>query len=240
MNLNQPHRILNEADVVKMRILVKLPSRERPQKLLQRIEEYQSLASSKSIKYLVSLDTNDGTCNNDYIIGRLKELNCIVYVGDSVNKVDACNRDIEKVNGWDILILASDDMVCQVNNWDLILSNEMESFYPDTDGVLWHWDGDNNTRVKLNTMCILGYDYYKRFNYIYHQDYRSLFCDNEFTEVANRLGKQSYFEQVLFKHIHFSNTHGIQRDALMNRTQSFYQLDKLIYEQRKSINFNLK
>lgn len=222
-----------------MQILVKLPSRERPQKLLQIIDEYKTLAFDKSIKYLVSLDTNDQSSNNSYVLGRLKELGCIVYVGDSMNKVSACNRDVEKVNGWDILVLASDDMICQVQGWDKILSDEMEKNYPDTDGVLWHWDGDVNTRGKLNTMCILGYKYYKKFNYIYHDSYRSLFCDNEFTEVANILRKQTYFEQVLFKHVHFSNTHGIPKDALMTRTQSFYGIDKLIYEQRKKQNYGL-
>ncbi len=222
-----------------MNILVHLPCRERSAKLLQRITEYQQLAHDKTIQYLVSLDTNDPSCNNGYVIGRLHALGCTVCVGDSKNKVDACNRDIEKAEPWDILVLASDDMVCQVVNWDLILSNEMESLYPDTDGVLWHWDGDKNTEGKLNTMCILGREYYKRFLYIYNREYYSLFCDNEFTEVANKLGKQAYSTQVLFKHEHFSNTYGVQKDALMTRTQSYYQIDKLTYEQRKSRNYEL-
>ncbi len=219
-----------------MRLLVKLPCRERPQKLIQRIEEYQSLSFDKSIKYLVSLDSNDITCNNAHVLSSLKELNCVVYVDNSFSKIHAVNRDIEKVNGWDILVLASDDMVCQLNNWDLILSNEMESIYPDTDGVLWHSDG--YVKERLNTMCIMGYDYYKRFNYIYHPEYQSLFCDNEFMEVANKLGKQTYFEQVLFAHEHPSNGVGFM-DKLYRKTESFYLIDKRTYEQRKSRNYGL-
>lgn len=219
-----------------MKILLKIPSRERPQKLLQRIEEYQSFAFDKSIKYLVSLDANDTTCNNPYVLGRLKELGCIVYVGDSVSKIHACNRDIEKVNGWDILILASDDMVCKVKDWDLILSNEMKSTYPDTDGVLWHSDGYVGN--KLNTMCILGNKYYQRFSYIYPPEYRSLWCDNEFTEVATILGKQTYFEHVLFAHEHPSNIGG-HVDQQYRKTESFYHIDKAVYEQRKSRNYGL-
>ncbi len=222
-----------------MRILVKIPCRERSQKLLQRITEYQHLATDKTIQYLVSLDSNDTTCNNPYVLGRLQALRCVVYIGDSRNKVHACNRDIEKANEWDILVLASDDMVCQVEGWDQILIKEMTEYYPDTDGVLWHWDGDANTRTTLNTMCVLGREYYKRFNYIYAPEYYSLFCDNQFTEVASILGKQTYFEQVLFKHVHFSNTIGMQKDLLMQRTQSFYHIDKLTYEKNKSRNYDL-
>jgi hypothetical protein len=141
-------------------------------------------------------------------------------------------------------------MVCIQQGWDSILKAEMATEFSDTDGVLWHWDGDKNTRMAymgssdqykmkggLNTMCILGRKYYERFNYIYHPEYRSLFCDNEFTEVANNLGKQKYFDLVLFKHEHFSNTPGLRQDALMMRTQSFYSIDNLTFQRRKQLNF---
>ena len=59
--------------------------------------------------------------------------------------------------------------------------------YPDTDGVLWFNDGFQGNR--LNTLCILGKKYYERFNYIYHPDYISLYCDEEQTNVARNMNK---------------------------------------------------
>jgi len=224
-----------------MKILVKLPCRERASKLIKRIEEYQSKAIDKSIKYLISLDANDNgrldSCNMPHVLARLKELNCIVFIGDSKNKIDACNRDIDMVNGWDILVLASDDMECVCEGWDKILKFEMEVYFPDTDGVLWHWDGDANTRGSLNTMCILGKKYFDRFNYIYHPKFISLWADNLFTELSIYLNKSYYSEDVLFKHVHYSNTRGMQQDALMRKTQTYYMVDQKMYQELRIDNF---
>lgn len=222
-----------------MRILVKIPCRERPQKLLKRIVEYQSLADDKTIQYLVSLDLNDSSCTSPYMLGRLQALGCKVFIGQSRNKVDACNRDIGNAEPWDILVLASDDMECVEKGWDTILKYEMVFSFPDTDGVLWHWDGDPNTKGRLNTMCIVGFKYYNRFGYLYENSYKSLFCDNEFTEVSQMLKKVFYSDSVLFKHVHFSNTRGLMKDALMNRTQSYYTVDRLNYELRKKQNYGI-
>lgn len=222
-----------------MKILVKLPCRERPNKLLKRIAEYQHLADDKTIQYLVSLDLNDQSCTSPYVLGRLQALGATVFIGQSKNKVEACNRDIGNAEPWDILVLASDDMECVQKGWDTILKYEMVFSFPDTDGVLWHWDGDKNTKEKLNTMCILGRKYYDRFSYIYEPSYKSLFCDNEFTEVSMILKKCFYSDSVLFKHVHFSNTYGVPKDALMKRTQLFYSVDKSNYELRKSRNYGL-
>lgn len=222
-----------------MKILVKLPCRERPQKLLQRIQEYQSLATDKGIQYLVSLDRNDPSCTSGYILGRLHALGCTVCIDNSHNKINAVNRDIEKADSWDILVLASDDMVCVQQGWDDIIKSDMVVNYPDTDGVLWYWDGDNATKGKLNTMCILGKKYYERFGYIYHPEYKSLWCDNEFMEVADMLGRQYKSETVLFKHVHFSNTPGLQPDKLMKRTQSLYTQDQQTFTKRKAENYGL-
>lgn len=227
-----------------MRILLKLPCRERPQKLLKRIEEYKALANDKDILYVVNLDNNDQTMN-PFLVGRLQALGCQIYWGDSMNKIHAVNRDMERITDeWDILVLASDDMVCVQQGWDSILKSEMVLHFPDTDGVLFHWDGDPATKkhsngTGLNTMCIIGRKYFKRFSFIYHPDYKSLFCDNEFTEVADLLKKQHRSDTVLFKHEHYTNTPGHQPDNLMRRTQSFYTQDEMTYNKRKAMNFGL-
>ncbi len=234
-----------------MKILVKFPSRERPQKLLQRLHEYKDLSASKDqIKYLVTLDANDNSCRSDFFMSRIKEIDggsdhIMVIRGESRNKIDAINRDMDKVpsSSWDILVLASDDMVCVQSGWDVTLKYEMRTHFPDTDGVLFHWDGDaatqrHNEGRGLNTMCILGRKYYERFGYIYHPEYKSLFCDNEFTEVADILDRQYRSSDVLFKHVHFSNSNE-KPDNLMVRTQSFYKADESTYNKRKLINFGL-
>ena len=87
-----------------------------------------------------------------------------------------------------------------VLEWDVEIIEKMPQ---DLDHVLFYNDGYCGS--KLNTMCILGRKYYERFHYIYHPAYKSLWCDNEFMEVADMLGKQTYYNTCLFRHDHFAN-----------------------------------
>ena len=106
----------------------------------------------------------------------------------------------------------------------------MIKHFPDTDGCLWYNDGYQD---RICTLCIVGRKYYERFNYIYNPEYHSLFCDNEFTEVARSLGKIKYFDRVLFKHEHFANTNETKRDSLYDRNEALFNIDKQTFERRK-------
>ncbi len=226
-----------------MNILVKLPSRSRPEKCFDIIESYSQMADNP-VQIMVNYDIDDPTMNNPGVVRRLTSYdNVIACEGTSISKIHAINRDFQKMPEFDILVLASDDMICQVKGWDTILKQEMATHFPDTDGTLFHWDGDPATRRHNNgkglcTMCILGKKYFDRFGFIYHPDYTSLWCDNEFTDVAQQLGKMFFSEDVLFKHVHYSND-GSKPDALMMKTQSFYRQDEQVYNRRKSFNFGL-
>ena len=67
-------------------------------------------------------------------------------------------------------------MIPEIKGFDSIIRNEMQKLFPDTDGILWFFDG---WRKDLNTLCILGRKYYDRFGYIYHPDYNSFWSDAE-------------------------------------------------------------
>ena len=127
-------------------------------------------------------------------------------------------------------------MVPKVKGYDTIIRNKMNELYPDTDGVLWFNDGNQGDR--LNTLCILGKKYYKRFNYIYNPEYKSVWSDNEFMDVANLLGKQTYFNDVIIRHEHPDVGFG-QRDTIPFDNIKNESIDNDVYLKRKSINFEL-
>lgn len=222
-----------------LRILCKLPTRERPAKFLSVIKRYIEYADDKNIQYIISIDSNDKSMNAPYVQEEMRTLGLRVFSGTSLNKIHAINRDMEKAFEWDILVNGSDDMVCVVKGWDTILKTEMAMFFPDTDGVLWHWDGDVNTQGKLNTMCIMGRKYYERFGYIYNPEYISLWSDNEFTKTSILLNKCYESNLVLFKHEHFSNNRNIIPDNLMKKTQSYFKQDEKTYFKREANHFGL-
>ena len=221
-----------------MKILIKFPTRGRKNKFFNVLKKYQTFLSDiNNVTFLISIDEDDADMNNSDSLEILSTFkNCKVIVGKSNSKIHAVNRDIDKDGDWDIILLASDDMIPQVKGYDQIIINKMLENYPDTDGVLWFNDGYQGN--KLNTLCILGKKYYERFNYIYFPEYKSTWCDNEFMSVANLLGKQMYFNEVIIKHEHPDWGFGGQ-DDIHKKNHIDLSYDMNLYNKRKQINFSL-
>ena len=175
---------------------------------------------------LVSVDSDDESMHRNFDYP-----NTTIISGVSKNKIDAINRDLNKYSGdWDILVNMSDDMVFTKKGFDDIIRDNCE-----LDQCLHFPDGNRNDLI---TMAIMGYYYYERFNYIYHPDYRSLYCDNEMTDVAKQLGCYKYIDEQILEHRHPAYGKGVF-DAQYQHTESYSPLDKAIYEKRKANNFNL-
>ena len=223
------------------KILFKLPSRTRPKRVFEVLDEtLKNLSDKENYEFLLTLDGDDQSMNNYNVIEKLNSYKNMNYVfGSSNSKIEAVNRDMDTFNkDWDILVLLSDDMIPVKEGFDNIIREKYDEFFPDLDGVTWFSDGFQKNRI--NTLCILGKKYYERFNYIYHPSYKSLYCDNEFTIVANKLGKQKYFDMVIIEHRHFSIGNNRERyDALYRRNDSLMSTDHINYNKREKNNFDL-
>lgn len=221
-----------------MKLLIKFPTKNRKDKFLNVLYQYINLSVDKNnLKFLITIDNDDVTMNNSETLSILDTIPNLIYtVNESKSKIDAVNRDMDIIDDWDIVLLASDDMIPQIIGYDEIIRKNMETYYPDTDGVLFFNDGFQGDR--LNTLSIMGRKYYNRFNYIYHPDYKSQYSDNEFMEVANILGKQTYFENVIIKHEHPDWGYG-QNDNTHLENMRNLNHDYLIYINRKNNNYFL-
>ena len=221
-----------------MKLLIKFPTRNRPAKFIKILKVYHSLLDDKNTKFIISCDNDDETMNNDGIkefVNDLIDVNIELHFNDNKSKIEAVNANMENVD-FDIVLLASDDMIPVSQGFDTIIKNKMTEHYSDTDGVLWFNDGYQGN--KLNTLCILGKKYYDRFNYIYNPEYKSVWSDNEFMDVANILNKQTYFDEVIIRHEHpdwgFGKNDLIHQENIKN--ESF---DRQVFDRRKNINFGL-
>lgn len=176
-------------------ILFKLATRSRPEKARASINNIIENCLSDNFTILVSADFDDDTMKNFSYV----HSNVTIVYGISKSKIDAINRDMYIAPKFDILINTSDDMVFQVKGFDNIIRQD---FTDNLDQFIHYSDG--NQKENISTMSIMGVDYYKRFNYIYHPDYKSLWCDAEATDVAVMLGKYRYMgdNKILFKHLH--------------------------------------
>jgi hypothetical protein len=222
-----------------MKLLVKFPTRGRKDKFFSTLNLYYEYCEDiDNTEFLISIDSDDNEMNNEEVVNRINSYkNIKVVIGNSLSKIDAVNRDLNGFEKeWDILLLASDDMIPQVKGYDKIIKDNMLFNYPDTDGILWFNDGFQGNR--LNTLCILGKKYYKRFNYIYNPEYRSCWSDNEFMVVGNLLKRQSYIDQVIIKHEHPDWGYG-KNDFVHQKNVSDFNYDYNIYKIRESNNFGL-
>jgi hypothetical protein len=228
----------------KYKILFKYASRSRNTKFFTGLDNIlKNLFDLENFCILISLDIDDYSMNNKETINRLLEYvnkypeKIIIKFGRSKNKIDAINRDVNEIKekfNFDILVNFSDDMEFIEHSFDEIIRSKFFVFYPDTDGNIYFNDGFTGER--LSTMSIIGRKYYDKFNYIYHPSYHSLWCDNEYTEVAKRNEKIIYFHERIFNHNHPSNIGGFIDEQLI-KTESFSDIDRQNYEQRLKNNF---
>lgn len=211
------------------KILIKFPTRSRHEKFHNVLQNYIDMATSiQNIKIIVSVDDDDSP-------EKYKKIHeCVsIFSGKKSNKIDAINRDIPDPSTFDILLLASDDMIPIQKGYDDIIRSKMSEHFPDGDGVLFFNDGYK--KYKLNTLVICGSKYYERFGYIYYPEYKSFFCDNEFMDEANKLGKQIYFHDVIIKHEHPQNTKLIKNiDNLYKINDIYIKIDRDLYISRRS------
>lgn len=214
------------------KILCKVTSRSRPDQLLNVVGEYLKRAANPvRLCWLFSFDEDDLTANEELFrrIGGIVQTDRLVISKlPSDGKISAINRDVNDYPfEWDILLNISDDQIPEVNGYDNIIRNAMPE---DLDASLWFFDG---AQPRINTQEIQGRAYYDRLKYIYYPGYKSFYCDNEATEVAQRLGKLIKSGECLIRHHHPAIIKSVRNDALYDRNQKFWDHDKALFHSRK-------
>lgn len=218
-----------------MKILFKIASRERPKwliRLLKNIEE--KISPDREYEILLSIDRGDESFNEvKPYLHFFKNIN--LQYGDRDGKIGAINRHIDRAKiDWDVVMVASDDMLFTYNDWDKDMELLIKGGFKDNNFFAHFSDG--HTFEAIPSMSIIGRDAYEMDKYIYNPIYKSLWCDNEAKEVAIRRGHYKYFDLVFFSHVHPANF-GIPQDDLYKHNESFYLSDQETYNQRAALNF---
>lgn len=221
-----------------MSILIKLASRSRPSKFFRALQNIKNQTQGE-YKVLVSADSDDKTMNNRQMIRHVSTLkNVAMYFGEHCTKIEAINRDMDKVEGWDILVNFSDDFQIVRRGWDRILRTQVAERWPGSTDWFAHYT-DSYVHEALPTISIMGRDYFLRDNYIYHPSYKSFSCDAESFYVAKARGCHHYFAERLFKHEHPANNRRLRNDSLY-KINSFHSThDVKNYYERLNNNFYL-
>ncbi len=228
-----------------MRILLKCPTRSRPEKIVTTLSRYVALAAHpEQLGVCVSCDTDD-TSMSATVEARLHQVlgptawHQIVR-SPNKSKIEACNANMSEIDwDWQIVVLVSDDMIPQMKGWDDVIRTHMLARYPDTNGILWFNDGFQGE--KLNTLSIYGRAMYNELGYIYHPDYKSLFCDTELTDRCrgDLADRTMYIPYCIIRHEHPGTGYSQNMDTLYQHNQRFWSTDMHTYIRRKTYPFDI-
>jgi len=214
------------------KILMKFTSRGRYETLKRCVQAYFNMANNtNNMVWIFTIDEDDETFQKEDFNVFLQNLKIdyIIYIGNSQGKIDAINRDVASISkDWDILLNISDDQLPIISGYDDIIRNTM----PDNlDFSLWFNDGHQNDII---TQEILGRKYYEDQGYIYFPKYKSFFCDNESTIVAQKKGKLIKSALCIIKHFHphWGYNDHIQQDQLYITNDAYWEHDKNLFNQR--------
>jgi autotransporter strand-loop-strand O-heptosyltransferase len=224
------------------KLLFNFASRSRPERLKNVIINLiDNLEDLVNFKILISIDDDDELTNNAFFLKSLipheYSNNIFIFSSPRKDKIDAINRDVNKISDWDILVNCSDDFEFILYGFDNLIRDKFNELYDDLDGCL-HFSDD----VHFDDLCthsVIGKKYYERFNYVFYPKYKSFYCDNEFTEVAKQLEKITYIPFQFYNHLHYSLFSDILMDELYMTNEKFSEIDKELYFDRKKINFGI-
>lgn len=226
-----------------MKIIVKMATRSRPEKFKTAMKRYFDYLSGKNeVRFVITCDLNDETMNNDdmksWFDEAKKTQDIDVFYGNCKSKVEACNADLDNEE-CDVLLVASDDMMPVVEDYDEYISVAFEKLFPNFDGAVKFHDGLRNDI--LMTLPCLGWKLYKAIGHCYHPDYTSLYCDNEQTQICHSMERLGVSNQCIIQHQWVPGNHELADDLhKRNENPKMYDIDGKVFERRKQNNFDVE
>jgi glycosyltransferase involved in cell wall biosynthesis len=226
-----------------MRLLVKHPTRGCPERFRQTAQKWLKTASGlNQIHFLFTIDADDQpSIQQAQLLRSFPAAQGIItleiQVVPTLGKIVACNAgiELETGGGWDVLILASDDFTPEVHGWDETLRRAMQWHFPALDGFL-HFPDAYVAHDRFPTIPVMGVNLWRRWGYIYHPDYQSLFCDREQGEVVGLLKKNQFIDLPIFQHRH----RGLSPDETYQKNNQFWAQDEKTFKVRKKAQFGIK
>lgn len=225
-------------EIDKPKLLVKFPTRERPVKFFEVLDQYYKLLSGYyEYEFIITCDSDDSSMNNPAVLAKLSSYPNLSYSFiNRTNKIHSYNRDMDG-RDFDVLIVASDDMLPVMNDYDVYIFKLIKESNLGFDCIINSYDGFIGS--ELNTIPIIGRKFYDRFGYIYNPIYSSVGCDLELTQISKILKREICSDACIFKHEH--PCYGYADDNLYkhNNNASLQEADTYTFRKRKALYFGM-
>lgn len=225
-----------------LKILFKFPCRGRELLLFQSLDSLNDNIRDRNNYHIsITIDHDDTILNTKEVIDKIFSYpNTSIGIGSSKSKVEAFNRSFPDYE-YDVLVAWSNDMFLTIYGADDIIRGYLHHVINNHgDNFLAHFP-EPDSMEHLNVLYIATKKYYDMFGYIYHESYKSLWCDNETICVAKLLDKYHYIGTIgLYQHKNPSySNYNMERDELFNEQQGHWGEDEANFHKRKANNFDL-
>lgn len=205
------------------------PSRGRPQKAFNTAKKWIEQAGVE-VEYILSCDRNDpvGYQYGPYFVGWCK--NILVEENNSV--VEATNKAAAISKG-DILVYLSDDFDC-FPDWGKAVEKEFEN--EDRPLLIKVDDCIHHPSVPVLTIPIMNRKLYERLGYLWHPEYKSMFCDEHLYWTCYKLGAIKAAWHLNFEHQHCS-VGKAENDETYKRSSANWEQGKALFAKHKAMGF---
>jgi len=210
------------------------PSRGRCAMATQTAQKWmQNTKHTNQIEYWFACDSDD--TQFDMYQNSIQTMGLRANFSRNKSAIDAINRVAPLTKG-NLIVVVSDDFDT-FYGWDDFLLNSLSG---KKDYLVKTSDGYMNNNW-LITLPIMDRFYYNRFGYIYHPEYKHMFCDTEMTCVGNMLGKVVDLQNpsAIFQHNHYS-IGKMNKDEINVKNDSTWNQGKELFLSRHDMNFGLK
>jgi glycosyltransferase involved in cell wall biosynthesis len=206
------------------------PSRSRPE-LARKTADSWLINCGCDFEYILSLDEDDPNLSQYN-----KPLpDSIIIINDNKNAIQAINQ-AALISTGEIIIVISDDFLC-FPDWGKKIEYLMEG---KSDWILkthdWKVNSNESIQDWIITLPVMDRVYYERFNFIYNEEYRHMWCDTEMTCVAELTGRKVVSE---FGFTHLNDGESKIVDYVSKRADATFEHGRRIFTERKRRNFDL-
>ena len=218
-----------------MRILVKYPTRHRWGQFKTNLANYMGRCDDlDQVDFLITVDKDDPCPYAENLLRDFGDTESWprikLTVTPPLGKVAAINHGI--TGCWDILVVASDDMIPQ-RGWDTQIRKDICENQ-------WAWMVNYNDDPRLGenwrdliTLPVMTKECYDHFGYVYNPIYESECCDCEQTAIVGKMGRLVHVDKRPIAH----EWTQYQTDELTRINKEAGLRDNVIYEKRKSNGF---
>ncbi len=196
-------------------LLFKYATRSRPERMFAVIDSIiRNLSNKKDYTILITADLDDIITYNQQTLQRLKAYfkyyNVRIVFGESDNKVDAINRDMELVEDveWHDIVLIGDYIEFTVKGFDDIIRKEVVrriNIYQQSYNELHHSSHIFDLADEFSNdlvVPVIGRYRYLVDKYILNPDFTSKFALEEVKRRAMNFGYYDLIQERLFKRKH--------------------------------------